>query len=373
MGRDFKWLCRKRLSMLKSVILSVVMRRVLILLLGLLLAGGLFAQKHKKKPDEEPKPQVLEALPDTPEAVVAESGRLSFQVSPLSDKGLLSQQVRDALKAVARLNHGATIVKVRAFVAGSGDLRRVRDIVAEEFTERKQTLPAVSTIQVGALPLPGAQVVIEAISSEKKVVNPSGIAFVASGENANAGAAVVRLQGSLNGAGVKAADVLRVTCFLSSLDDAQAARSAAAAAFPSAAANFVQMQRLGLEPQALCEAVARLTMAPATPLLLQNGVALVNAPKLVLTATQLAFRDQDADFRLAYQRLAKTMLPLGAGFKDVFWTGTYALTRPNANKLESIEWEFLDRALPPAQAALQIEGLPSTDATAAVELMAVGR
>jgi len=196
MGRDFKWLRRQRLRVLKSVILSVVMRRLLILLLGLLLGGGLFAQKPKKKPDEEPRAQVLEVLPDTPEAVVADSRRLSFQVSPLSDKGLLSQQVRDALKALARLNHGATIVKVRAFVAGSGDLRRIKDIVAEEFTERKQTLPAVSTIQVGALPLPGAQVVIEAISSEKRVVNPSGVAFVSSGESANAGAAAVRLQSS---------------------------------------------------------------------------------------------------------------------------------------------------------------------------------
>ena len=359
--------------MLKSVMLSVVMRRLLILLLSLLLAGGLFAQKRKNKADEEPRPQALEVLPDTPEAVVAESGRLSFQVSPLSDKGLLSQQVREALKALARLNHGASIVKVRAFVAGSGDLRRVKDIVAEEFTERKQTLPAVSTIQVGALPLPGAQVVIEAISSEKKVVNPGGVAFASAGESATAAAAVARLQNSLSGAGIKATGVLRVTCFLSSLDDAQGARSAVTAAFPSAAANFVQMQRLGLEPQALCEAVARLATAPASPLVLANGVALVNAPKLVLTATQLVFRDQDADFRLAYQRLAKTMLPLGASFKDVFWTGTYALTRPDAGKVESIEWEFLDRARPPAGAALQIEGLPSTDATAAVELMAVGR
>jgi enamine deaminase RidA (YjgF/YER057c/UK114 family) len=358
---------------LKSVILSVVMRRLLILLFGLLLAGGLFAQKHNKKADEEPRPQVLAVVPDPPEAVLADSGRLSFQVSPLSDKGLLSQQVRDALKALARINHGASIVKVRAFVAGSGDLRRIKDIVAEEFAERKQMVPAVSTIQVGALPMAGAQVVIEAISSEKKVVNPSGVAFISASENTSSPAAITRLQDSLNGAGVKTADVLRVTCFLSSLDELASARSAAATAFPAAAANFVQTQRLGLVPQALCEAVARLSSAPAMPLVVRNGMALVNAPKLVITATQLVFRDQDADFRLAYQRLAKTMLPLGAGFKDVFWTGTYVLTRPNAHKLENIEWEFLDRALPPARAALQIEGLPSTDATAAVEFMAVVR
>ena len=123
----------------------------------------------------------------------------------------------------------------------------------------------------------------------------------------------------------------------------------------------------------LCEAVARLAIAPAEPMVLANGMASINAPKLVLTAAQLVFRDQDSDFRLAYQRLAKTMAPLGATFKDVFWTGTYAITRANAAQIDSIQWEFLDRAHPPADTQLQIEGLPSTDATAAIEFMAVGR
>jgi enamine deaminase RidA (YjgF/YER057c/UK114 family) len=94
---------------------------------------------------------------------------------------------------------------------------------------------------------------------------------------------------------------------------------------------------------------------------------------MVLTATQLVFGDQDSDFRLAYQRVAKSMAPLGATFKDVFWTGTYALTRPNASKLENIQQEFLDRTAPPPHTALQIEGLPSPDATAAIEFIAVSR
>jgi enamine deaminase RidA (YjgF/YER057c/UK114 family) len=347
------------------------MRPFLILLLCGALAASLLAQKpKKKKPDEEPRPQTLEVLPEPPEAVIAEPGRLSFQVSPLSDKGLLSQQVHDALKALARLNHGVPILKLRAFVAGSGDLRRVKDIVAEDLTDKKQPLPAVSTIQVGALPLPGAQVVIEAVSSEKKVVNPSGVAFVPAVASASTAAAVARLDSALSSAGLKPAAVLRVTCFMSSLEDVGTARSAVAMAFPSAAANFVQMQRLGLERQVLCEAAARLAVAPASPAA-GNGVALVNSPKIVLTATQLVFRDQDSDFRLAYQRLARTMAPLGATFKDVFWTGNYSLILPTAAKIESLQWEFLDRAHPPASTALQIEGLPSTDATAAIEFMAV--
>ena len=352
----------------------MAMRPFLILLLSGALAASLLAQKpKKKKPDVEPRPQALEIIPDPPDALIAEPGRLSFQVSPLSDKGLLSQQVHDALKALARLNHGVPFVKLRAFVAGSGDLRRVKDIVAEDLTDKKQPLPVVSTIQVGALPMPGAQVVIEAVSSEKKVVNPNGVAFVPAVGNPSAAAAVAGLNSAMSGAGVKAADVLRITCFMSSLEDVAAARSAAAMVFPTAAANFVQMQRLGLERQVLCEGAARLAAAPASQPATGSTVALVNSPKIVLTSTQLVFREQDSDFRLAYKRLAKTMAPLGAAFKDVFWSGNYALTLPNAAMIEKLQWEFLDRTHAPAQTSLQIEGLPSTDATAAIEFMAIGR
>ncbi len=348
-------------------------RRLLIVLLGLLLSSGLAAQRRKnKKQDEEPKPQILEILPDPPEAVAADTGRLSLQVSPLSDKGLLSQQVRDALRALARLNHGGTIVKLRAFVAGSGDLRRIKDIVAEEFTERKQALPAVSTIQVGALPMTGAQVVIEAVSAERRPVNPSGLAFISAVDAKQPSAAVAQLQDSARRAGVSAPQVLRITCFLSSLEEVSSLRSAAAAAFPAAAAAFVQSQRLGLEPQAACEAVGRLDAPPASPVAIANGAATVNAPKVILTATQLVFRDQDSDFRLAYQRLGKSMGALGATMSDVLWTGAYALTRPGAAQIDAIQKEFLDRARPPAGTAVQVEGLPSTDATAAVEFIAAG-
>jgi enamine deaminase RidA (YjgF/YER057c/UK114 family) len=342
------------------------MRRLLIPLLCLLLASGLLAQKRKPKKDVEPKPQALEVLPEPPDAVTVETGRLMFLVSPLSSEGLLSRQVREALKAVLRSSHGASIVKIKAYVAGSGDLRRIKEIVADEFTDHRLALPAVSTVQVGALPMVGAQVLIEVVAVEKKIVNPNGLAFVAASD---AREPIAKLQGSLSGAGVKPADVLRLTCFLSSLEDAQSLRAAAAAAFPAAAANFVQMQRLGLEPQIQCAAVGRLASAPASPVVIQNGTALVNAPKLVFTATQLVFRDQDADFRLAYQRLGKALASQGAAMKDVAWTESYALTKPNAAKLDAVEHELLGQ--PHAGTTLQIEGLPSTDATAAVELIAV--
>ena len=85
----------------------------------------------------------------------------------------------------------------------------------------------------------------------------------------------------------------------------------------------------------------------------------------------LVFRDQDSDYRLAFQRLTKTLGTQNAAIKDVIWTGIFSLTRPTANKVETLRWEVLDRAHPPAGTSLLIEGLPSTDATAAIEMMAV--
>src|ERR1700733_4345140 len=83
--------------------------------------------KTKRKAEST---QTLPSSPELPAAVTAETARLAYQVSPLSSKGLLSQQTRDALKSLLRSNRG-TIVKLRAFVAGSGDLRRIGEIVGE--------------------------------------------------------------------------------------------------------------------------------------------------------------------------------------------------------------------------------------------------
>ena len=76
-----------------------------------------------------------------------------------------------------RAGNGA-ILKIRAFVAGPGDVRRVRDLVSEIFTESQKPLPLLSLIRCGGLPLEGAQVVLEAIASSSKRLNPDGLAFV---------------------------------------------------------------------------------------------------------------------------------------------------------------------------------------------------
>src|SRR5689334_10090932 len=115
-------------------------------------ASLLFAAPQRKKKKEE-ETQTLQVSRDLPTAVAGDTRRLTFHITPLSSKGLLSQQIRDALKVVGRDAGGSTVLKIRAFVAGSGDLRRVRDLVSDFFTDRRQPLPVLSLVQSGGLPM----------------------------------------------------------------------------------------------------------------------------------------------------------------------------------------------------------------------------
>ena len=63
----------------------------------------------------------------------------------------------------------------------------------------------------------GAQVVLESVSVEKKVVNPGGLVLFSASDARDAAASVAQLQKAVSAASVKPANVLRATCFLSSL------------------------------------------------------------------------------------------------------------------------------------------------------------
>ena len=168
--------------------------------------------------------------PELPEAVTADTNRLIFQVTPLSSKGLLSRQTRDALKILLHSNR-EPIVKLRAFVAGSGDLRRVGDITGEMFLEKHMPLPALTVAQVGALPLEGAQIVMEATEEDRKIVNPAGVAFLAAQPAPSVAESIAKLKNMLASAGMQPSDALLVTCFVSSLDSQRDTQQIMAANF----------------------------------------------------------------------------------------------------------------------------------------------
>jgi enamine deaminase RidA (YjgF/YER057c/UK114 family) len=362
-------------------------------LLVALLALAVTAYPFEKKKKEEIT-QTLELPKDPPASVTAETSRLIFHVSPLSAKGLLSQQVRDALKAVLKSANGASIVKLRAFVAGSGDLRRVQAIVSETFTEKRLSLPALSVVQVGGLPLEGAQVVLESIAVAKKEVNPLGLVFV-SGQAVSSDAplqkvaplaekAVANLKTALRGAGSEPSDALRVTCFCSSLEDYPAVRAAVETDYRQSALDFVQLQRGAVRSVVECEAVARLKRKIAAPVQFENPpglpqspdysqLALISAPRIVLTGTQLAYGYQDSDARLAFQRLAKVLDQGGSSIRDVAVAGLYPLSNSIATQVRRIRFEFFDKSRAPASTLLAFEGLPGMDAGFAVDVVAIAK
>jgi enamine deaminase RidA (YjgF/YER057c/UK114 family) len=344
-------------------------------------APGVSAQK-KPKPKKEEITQTLQLPKDLPTAVTGETRRLTFHVTPLSARGLLSAQVREALKALTREAGASPVLKIRAFVAGSGDLRRVRDLVSEIFTDRKQPLPALSLIQAGGLPLEGAQVVLEAISLGKKEVSPLGLVFVSAPVVASenpldpvaplAAQSLDRLKAALKTARSETSDVVRVTCFLSSLDNLAATRKLVEADFPRAALNYVQTQRSPSRALAACEAVARLTWNTGKSVQLQPAegepqAALVAAPRVVLTGTQVSYGYQESNSRLAFERLQKVLEASGVSGRDVVFAHYYPLADPLAAQVRKLRPAFFPAA---AGSLLLFEGLPGMDAGFAVDVVA---
>lgn len=343
----------------------------------------------QKKKDET---QTLQLPRDLPTALEGDPRKFTFHVTPLSANGLLTKQVRDALSALIREAKGESVLKIRAYVAGSGDARRVRDLVSEFFTDRKQALPVLSLVQAGGLPLEGAQVVLEGIAAGKKETNRHGLALISAqsawSENPLdapgplAVKSLAALRTAVSAAGSEPADVLRVTCFLSSLEGLDATRKLVVEEFPDAAANFVQTQRAPARALAACEAVARLRREVGAPLAVlnpeglareagQSQVALVGAPKVVLTGSQVSFGFREEDARLAFQRLEKSLQQAGASTRGVAFVEYYALSSGIADQVRKVRSEFFDASRPPAGSLEPVEGLPSMDAGFAMDVVAV--
>jgi enamine deaminase RidA (YjgF/YER057c/UK114 family) len=348
----------------------------------LLLVTDVAAQK-KPKPKKEEITQTLQLPKELPGAVLGETRRLTFHITPLSTRGLLSAQVRDALKALTRETGGNPVLKIRAFVAGSGDLRRVRDLVSEVFTDRRLPLPALSLIRSGGLPLEGAQVVLEAIATGKKEVSPHGLVFfsapIATSDNPLdpvaplAAQSLDSLKRALKTAGSESSDVVRVTCFLSSLENFAATRKLVEADYPRAALNYVQTQRSPVRALAACEAVARLRWNSGKRVSFQPEegeplAALVAAQHVVLTGTQVSYGYQEADSRLAFERLQKALEAAGVSGREVAFAHYYPLADLLAAQVRKLRSEFFAAS---AGSLLLFEGLPGMDAGFAVDVVAV--
>ena len=319
--------------------------------------------------------------------VKAETARLVFHVSPATSKGTLPEQVREAVKALRKANGGGRMVKLRAFVAGPGDLNQVAAIVSDAFPAT--TMPVVNVIRIGGLP-DGAKVVMELVSESKRVENPNGLAFI-SGQlttvamEANqtttpvaplAEKSVANIKAALKGLQLEAGDVVRVTCFTSSLVDYAQVRKMVRGEFAGAAVNVVQIQRAPATGEVECESVARLRTKPVEAVRLVNPTnaafaqaAVVGAPVVMFSTTLTSTGNDDAGVRAGLAKLKGVIEAGGSAMDKVFYAHGYPTSPATLQKFRDLRWEFFDRAHAPASTNLLFEGVTGPEGGVGVDVI----
>ena len=86
--------------------------------------------------------------------------------------------------------------------------------------------------------------------------------------------------------------------------------------------------------------------------------------------TQVSFGYQEQDARLAFDRLGKSLEPLGVSLRDVVLARFYPLSRRIEEQARLQFPAFFAKANPPASIFTQFEGLSSSDAGFAVDVVA---
>ena len=249
-------------------------------------------------------------------ALSAETAMLEFRVLPLLTSGGLGAQIHRSVNLLLRETKNEDVIKLRAFVAGPGDARRVQFVVSESFSEHKLPLPVVSIVEVGALQDDRAQVAMEATIGARRQLNPDGLVFFSGQTGATFEEAIAKLRAS---AGIASAGrILRCTCFTSRISGEGAGlRQKMAAAFPDAASTVVQALRDPQDDSTTCEAVGQekaSSSATSPPLILlpEARAAVVHADRLIFTGLQLSFGDYLDDAQEAFERLHRAASAVNA-------------------------------------------------------------
>lgn len=309
-----------------------------------------------------------------PVAAIGETRRLLFQVLPAETEGDVRAQIQAGLKRVQ-----LPITHLRVFVTGDFQLGHAREAVEAFFKARRQSLPALTIIGIGALPQPGAKVSMEVVLTGKAIANPNGLAFASgmAGSDANPAAllfplaekAVRDLNSVHRLAAIQAQDVQRVTCLMSGLTDLAAIQSHFKTAFPKASLNFVQLQRTAKSSVVECESVSSLRQPQPEPFrwLMSDDIpkspnfshlAVVATQRIAFSGLELAIGDDEAASRAAFAKLSERLALVGASIKQVAMSSLYPTSQSAADIIRKTRFDFYYRAHPPASTMLLFEALP---------------
>ncbi len=305
------------------------------------------------------------------QGVTVRTSAVRFQTAPLTGEGSLANQ---ALKARALI--AGDVHRLRAFVLAEEDATVLEDILKA---------PAVAIVKVTGLPLKGARISLEAVTSGG--ANPHGLVFI-SGQGGSAAQAtpLVRpvvetsfrnLDTALQAAQLGAQDALQMTCYLSSLDEIGAIGDLAAARFPRAARSFAQVPVPRERGFAECEVIAAARQAtgffnPDGLTASQNftHVAGVSTRQMVWSGMHLPTDCSEQGVREMFSKLSGTLKSHGASIEKVAMSYLYPNSARGTELTRELRFDYYWRSQPPASTLLGFSGLAAEGACTGVEVAA---
>lgn len=314
---------------------------------------------------------LLLLLPASMAQVVVTTAEARFQVANPEPKGTLLDQARKA----ADMIKGKTF-RYRVFVRPDSDPGLISTILRA---------PVVSVIRVASLPVAGQKLSVEAVTSGGN--NPQGLVFISGqGVSRDENVPLVKpmveqaynnIDKALAAVQLAPADVLAVTCYLSSLQDAAAVEELTAARYPKTVQNHLQIPMEYGRALVECEAVARarapvgfvypegLTKSPNF-----TQVAGVSTRRMLFSSLHTSRGCTDAAIRQMFRGLESELSKNGASIKNVAFSYVYPNSIDGTNLTRAVRFEFYNQQQAPASTLLPFSGFYEKTACTGVELVA---
>jgi enamine deaminase RidA (YjgF/YER057c/UK114 family) len=275
--------------------------------------------------------------------------------------------VREAVSSLVPRLSGSRVVRLRLF--GPKGIRRI-DVEAEAVRLRMGT-PAITVV-----PVVGSKVVVEATLEAGKDLHANGVALISgqpvqvSGEGLAVAelvkASLDKLDVAHRAVGADARDVLRVTCFCSSGQGLDAARTTIQRRYPGADIAVLQIAAVPGRTMVEAESAVKSRRESVGRLQLLNPdgldkspnysqIALFDGGRAVWTG---AVEGSVADPRFAFDTLRRRLLDPGASIRDVGMSCLYPSAPEGSEAIRNTRFGYYDRSRPPASTLLHFAGAP---------------
>ncbi|MBS1825754.1 MAG: RidA family protein [Acidobacteria bacterium] len=316
---------------------------------------------------------LLAAAPLFGQGVVVDSEEIRFQLGIPDPKGSLMEQMHQA-RARIEAKH---IFRYRAFVRQDADVGQFSGYLKGD---------VLSIVRVAGFPDKNQKIALEAVTKGGKN-GPAGFLFV-SGQGVSKNEHVPKVLSmvqttfnnvdtALKGSGHGPADVLMLTCYLSSMDDIKDVQKLASARYPKALRNHLQIPMAYGKALVECEAIARakkpvgfvnpegLTKSPNF-----TQVAGISSPRIYFSSLHASNGCTEQGVREMFQSLDKDMTKAGASIKDVVFSYLYPSSQDGTDLTRKVRFEFYNKEQAPASTLVPFLGYEAKNACAAVEVIA---